>query len=118
MSIARSATRPTRHGSAIVVAPAARSRYLEKWGLLRLHCGLLQELQQQAADLGGLLLLHPVAGTLDQVSAEHAGAGALLHRLVDTGALIDAPILFSCDETGGHIDGAARPYLQFGCELA
>jgi hypothetical protein len=31
-----------------------------------------QKLQQPLADLLGLLLLHPMAGAVEQVSAEHA----------------------------------------------
>src|SRR6202166_5250120 len=78
---------------------------------------MLQELQQQAPDLAGLLLLHPMTGAIDQVTAEHAGAGSLLHCLIDAGTLISAPVLLSRNETGGHIDGAARPGLQFAREF-
>src|SRR5450631_4821105 len=52
--------------------------------------GLLQELQQQVTNFLGLLLLHPVAGAVDQMTAEHARAGACLHRFKDAGALISA----------------------------
>src|SRR5450756_1650609 len=79
---------------------------------------LLQEWQQQVDNLLGLFLLHPVAGAIDQVATEHPRAGALLHRLIDAGALIRAPVLLARDETGGHVDMAARPGFELGGERA
>ena len=37
-----------------------------------------------AGDFRGLLLLHPVAGAIDQMTADHVGAGFRLHRFVNT----------------------------------
>jgi len=54
-----------------------------------------KEFQQQASDLLRLFLLHPVPGALDQMTADHAGAGALLHRLIDARPLIGAPVLLA-----------------------
>ena len=47
----------------------------------RLGSGDPQELQQQANDFVGLLLLNPVPGTVDPVAAQQLRAGAGLHRL-------------------------------------
>ncbi len=58
----------------------------------------VQELEDQFADLLGLLLLHPMPGALDQMCAQHAGARHLLHGLECTGSLIDAPVAFPADE--------------------
>src|ERR1700682_259551 len=80
--------------------------------------GLFRELQQQATDLVRPLLLHPVAGAVDQVSAEHAGAGAGLHGLEYAGALIGAPVLPPRDEAGGHGNAAARIGFKLGGECA
>src|SRR5665213_318557 len=80
--------------------------------------GPLDELQQQPAHLGGLLLLHPMAGALDQMTTDHPGAGLGLHRLEHARALISAPILLARDEAGGHVDAAARPGLQFRNKFA
>ena len=67
---------------------------------------------------GGLLLLHPMAGAFDQMTADHPRACGGLHRLEHAGALISAPILLARDEAGGHVDAAARPGLEFGVECA
>src|SRR3954447_9262337 len=77
---------------------------------------MMQEFQQQPADLLRLFLLHPMAGAIEEVTAEHSGAGAPLHRLKHARALVGAPVLLARNETGGHIDAAARPGLQFGRE--
>src|SRR3954469_4620062 len=60
--------------------------------------GFRQEFEQQPADLGRLLLLHPMAGAVDEMAAEHVRAAAPLHRLERAGALIGAPILLARDE--------------------
>src|ERR1700756_3598904 len=80
--------------------------------------GPLEELQQQSRDVFGLLLLHPVAGARDEVTAVHVRAGARRHSFIDAGALIGAPILLTRDEAGWHVDGTAGPCLQFGIEGA
>src|SRR6266481_1227135 len=69
-------------------------------------------------DPRGLLLLHPVAGALDQMTAEHSRAGTLLHRLIDAGTLIGAPILFARNEAGRHLDAAAGKGFKLGRERA
>src|ERR1700732_504158 len=69
-------------------------------------------------DPRGLFLLHPMAGALDQMTAEHARAGTFLHRLIDAGTLIGAPILFACNEAGRHVDAAAGKGFKLGRERA
>src|SRR5205085_6618493 len=81
-------------------------------GVLMLR--MSKKFQQQASDLLRLFLLHPVPGALDQMTADHAGAGALLHRLIDAGPLIGAPVLLAGDKARGHVDAAARPGFKFG----
>src|SRR5476651_1050027 len=56
-----------------------------------------QKLFQQVADFLGLLLLHPVSRALDQMKADHLGAGALLHALRRTRELIGALVAFAGD---------------------
>src|SRR5258708_3358491 len=84
--------------------------------LLSLASDLLHELQQQMTNLLRLLLLHPVAGAVYQMNAEHARAGAFLHRLEHAGALVGAPVLFARDEAGGSVDSAAGECFEFGIE--
>src|ERR1035437_2106428 len=78
--------------------------------------GLRHELQQQTGKLLRLLLLHPVAGAVDQMTADHAGARGRLHRLEYAGALVSAPVLFARDEAAGHVDAAARTGFEFDGE--
>src|SRR5262249_43097538 len=66
-----------------------------------------QELDEQAAHLAGLLLLHPVSGSLDQVKAYHPRARGLLHALGGTRRRVGAPVALAADEAGRHIDSAA-----------
>src|ERR1700730_18613418 len=80
--------------------------------------GLLQELQQQMTNFLGLLLLPPMAGAADQLTAEHARPRACLHRVKDAGALIRAPVLLARDEARGHVDTAAGICFEFGGECA
>src|SRR3979411_1304421 len=80
--------------------------------------GLLHELQQEAANLLRLLLLHPMAGALDQMTADHLRACACLHRFEYAGTLICAPVLLARDKARGHVDGSARECFQFGGERA
>src|SRR5215469_9542833 len=70
----------------------------------------LQKLDQQ---LAYPLLLHPMAGTVDQMAAQHPRARALLHPLEIAGTLVSPPILFARNEDRGHVDGPAREQLQF-----
>src|SRR6185312_2417542 len=74
--------------------------------------GGLQELDQKPAHFARLLLLYPMAGAIDEMAADHVGAGFRLHRFIDTWALIGAPVLLARDEGGGDVDGAAGPQLQ------
>src|SRR5581483_12043127 len=71
-------------------------------------CSPFEEVEQQAAHFGRLLLLHPMAGAVDQMAAEHLRAAAALHRFERAWALIGAPILLARDEAGGHVDAAPR----------
>src|ERR1700730_5844492 len=72
----------------------------------------LQKLDQQLAHPLRLLLLHPMAGAVDQMAAKHPRARALLHPLEIAGPLVSPPILFAGDKDRGHIDGPARKQLQ------
>ena len=51
------------------------------------------------------------------MAANHARAD-LLHGLVHAGALIGAPVLLARYEGRAHVDGTARPRLQFRREHA
>src|SRR6516165_236484 len=73
-----------------------------------------QKLDQQLAHPLRLLLLHPMAGTLDQMTTQHPRADALLHPLEIAWALIGPPIALSRNEHRRHVDGPAREELQFG----
>ena len=55
-----------------------------------------------------------MAGAVEQMAAEHAGAGAVLHALEIAGALIGAPVALAGDEHRRHVDRAAGEQLQFG----
>ena len=77
---------------------------------------LLQKFQQECRDLLRLLLLHPVASAIDQVTAEHARARASLHALEGAGELIGAPVALAGDEQRRHVDGAAGEKLELGGE--
>src|SRR5437667_6928369 len=59
-----------------------------------------------------------MAGAVEQMTAEHAGAGGLLHALDRAWALVDAPIALARDEGRRHVDGLAGKQLQFGFERA
>src|ERR1700730_8072295 len=76
----------------------------------------LQELDQELAHPLRLLLLHPMAGAVDQMAAQHPGAGALLHPLEITGPLVVSPIAFPGDKDRRHADAPAREQLQFALE--
>src|SRR6266852_4619161 len=79
---------------------------------------LVKELHEQLADLLRPLLLHPVAGALDQVAAHHARAYALLHAFDIAGNLVGAPVALARDEHRRHVDGAAGEHLELGSENA
>src|SRR5260370_1990863 len=81
-------------------------------------CGLLQELQQHVTNLLYLFLLHPMAGAVDQMKADHLRACACLHCFEYAGPLISAPVLFARDEARGHLDGATRKYYELRGECA
>ena len=51
-----------------------------------------KKIEQQPRDGLGLLLLHPVAGAVDEMAGEHARASLLLHALEDARRLEDAPV--------------------------
>src|SRR6516162_5861921 len=72
-----------------------------------------KKLDQQLAHPLRLLLLHPMAGAIDQMTAQHPGAHALLHPFKIAGTLVGPPIAFSCNEDRGDVDGPAREQLQF-----
>src|SRR4051794_29486196 len=75
-----------------------RYRRLPACGQLAGWCvGRLQERQQQPTHFRRLLLLHPVAGAIDQMAADHVAAGGLLHGLEHAGTLIGAPVLLAGD---------------------
>src|SRR6516225_1144353 len=73
-----------------------------------------QKFNQQLAHAFRLLLVHPMAGTLDQVTTQHPRAHALLHPLEIAGTLIGPPIAPSGDEHRRHVYGPAREQLQLG----
>src|SRR5690606_3427397 len=73
-----------------------------------------EERVQKAHHLLRLLLLNPMPGMLDQMTAAHVGAGLRLHPLQSTGGLMDAPVATAGDEARRHVDAAAREDLQLG----
>src|SRR5262245_25556214 len=77
---------------------------------------ILQKLDQQPAHLLRLLLLQPVAGSVDEMNAAHLRAPSLLHGLECARVLEDAPIALAADEQRRHVDGAAAERLQVGDE--
>src|SRR6516164_171301 len=72
-----------------------------------------EKLDQQLAHPLRLLLLHPMAGAIDQMTAQHPRAHALLHPFKIAGTLVGSPIAFSCDEDRGDVNGSVREQLQF-----
>src|SRR6516225_8182442 len=73
----------------------------------------LQKLDHERAHPLRLLLLHPMAGAIDQMATQHSRARALLHPLEIAGPLVGPPIAFSRNEHRGHVDGPAGEQLQF-----
>src|SRR5262249_50194605 len=80
----------------------------------RRHLGPGKERQEEAHDLLRLLLLHPMAGAVDEVAAAHLGAGKLLHALDRPWRLVDPPIAAAGDEERRHVDGALGEDLEVG----
>src|SRR3954469_23568811 len=79
-------------------------------GLLRLSPVLsrrllAQEIEQQRDDLLRLLLLHPVPGAVEQLTADHAGAD-LLGAFESARRLVDTPVAHAADEDRWHVDRA------------
>src|ERR1700738_4116324 len=74
----------------------------------------LQKFDQQLAHPFRLFLLHPMPGAVDQMTAHHPRAGALLHSLEIAGTLVCSPVAFSRNEHGRNIDGAAGKQLKLG----
>src|ERR1700751_6157680 len=66
---------------------------------------LAQEIEQQRDDLLRLLLLHPVPGAVEQLTADHAGAD-LLRAFESARGLVDAPVAHAADEDRWHVDRA------------
>ena len=73
---------------------------------------LAQEAEQQFIDLCCLFLLHPVAGTLDQMAGAHLGARAILHAFKGAWSLIGAPVALAGNEHRGDVDRASSEQLQ------
>src|SRR5262245_53062450 len=65
-----------------------------------------------------LLLLHPVTGPVQQMTASHVRAGASLHALEVARALIYSPVALPSNEQGWDIDGAAEEQLEHTAVLA
>src|ERR1700689_4388109 len=53
-----------------------------------------------------------MSGAIDEMRAPPLRTSRGLHPLKGAWKLIDAPIALARDETGGHIDGAARKRLK------
>src|SRR6185295_12261237 len=70
----------------------------------KLRALALKELEEQPAHLLGLLLLHPVAGSIQQVEPHHMRAGSRLHLIHGSRRLINTPVALACDVLGGHVD--------------
>src|SRR5262252_10949481 len=64
---------------------------------------VLQELCKQLRHFPRLLLLHPMAGAVHQMEADHAGARGFLHTLGGAWGLVDAPVAFAPDEHGWDV---------------
>jgi len=105
---------PRSHGSRELRSSQAEARLQVRLSLRKLS----QEGKQQPVHFGWPLLLHPMPGAVDKMTADHPCAGRGLHRLIDAGTLISAPILPAGDEAGWHVDRPARPDLQFAVECA
>src|ERR1700758_596830 len=58
---------------------------------------LAQEIEQQRNDLLRLLLLYPVPGAVEQLTADHAGAD-LLRAFESARRLVDAPVARAADK--------------------
>ena len=72
---------------------------------------LAQKLNQYSTYLLGLLLLHPVARSIDQMKTASLRHDNVAHFFHVTGFLIGAPVAFSGDKTSRHIDRATGKNL-------
>src|SRR5215211_5771676 len=75
----------------------------------------MEELQEQSADLLGLLLLHPVPRAFNKVASHHVRTGAGLHLLEGTGHLVVAPVTCAGDEARGT--SMVRPENNVSSEM-
>src|SRR5687767_11008343 len=95
----------SRMSGVLPIAPVKPSRICTLWP---------QKVEQQPVDALRLLLLHPVASALDEVTAAQVGAGLRLHTLEIARLLVDAPVGRAGDEHRRDVDGAARERKQPG----
>jgi hypothetical protein len=78
---------------------------------------IAEELDQQAAHLFRLLLLHPMSGAVQQLEADHSRARRGAHAIDHAGRLVGAPITLPPDEHRRHVDAAARERAHLGLAL-
>src|SRR5579883_1888279 len=109
-----SSIRKVRRRAGLLVASPSSAGSASGKGWCREALGeTAQEFLKQPAHRLGLLLLHPMAGAIDEAAEAHLGASAVLHAFEVMGLLVDTPIAFAGDEAGGDIDGAARKKGKF-----
>src|SRR6266540_4642106 len=72
----------------------------------------LAKIDKQTAHFLGLLLLHPMPGSLHNMAAKHLPADGRLHFLQVAGSLVSAPVACAGDEARRHVDGAAGEYFE------
>src|SRR4051794_33659276 len=99
---------PTDSGSRISSIPQRKNFGSQsRWGLSPVLSRRLvaQEIEQQRDDLLRLLLLHPVPGAVEQLTADHAGAD-LLRAFESARRLVDTPVAHAADEDRGHVNRA------------
>src|SRR5262249_60195648 len=110
---------PTHEGSPPGRSPRSRPRLRRKAPTRPLQGPLItpmrqrpsllpQKPDQQFIDVFRLLLLHPMTGAVDQMTAEHTGASGLLHALEIARALVSAPVALAGDKQGRHVDRLSR----------
>ena len=61
----------------------------------------VQNLQEQLADDVGILLLHPMSRSFDEVHTPHTSARGLLHAFKSAGGLEYAPVAFPATNIDG-----------------
>src|SRR5262245_14909067 len=83
----------SRHHGGVEAPPGTRSVCVapDAWPSSRGFLAL-QEIEQQLADLLGLLLLCPMAGAFDQMETDHVGASLAAHGLLRAWRLVGAPV--------------------------